>query len=162
MSPVSKPGKYGDHVAAVQQMIRADLEPAANLAQTALDTLDAIQAQLTRDREDMQVAATDHAAKNQLREQAWARVIQAIQEGVGKDPADVDYGAHMAKVQQLITDATQANAIAEEARKKLVALQESVATGELQEAGESLAHDEANAKRISVWRQVMAQIELGL
>ena len=68
----------------------------------------------------------------------------------------------MALVQQLIQDAQQANTVAEEVRKRLVALQENVASGVVQETVAADAHHAANTKRISVWRQVIEQIDLGL
>jgi hypothetical protein len=142
-------------------MVNADLSPAINVAQRLKNQLDAIDAKLAEDNAKLAVAAKDHAAKNQAREQAWQRAITEIQAGMGIDPNTIDYVEHMASVQALIAAASDANQDAEASRKVLVSLQKAVADGEAARTVNGEEHDVANRKRISVWRQVISQIESG-
>lgn len=150
LAPGQIPGKYADHLSDVTRMINSDLKPAINLAQTALSGMDGITTKLAADRVLLAAAEKEHSALNQVREQAWARVVKAIQDGIGTEPGTIDYAEHMMRVQSLIQEANEANNAAEVARKVLVSIRASVADGEASLAVASAEHDTRNRKRVSV------------
>ena len=156
------PGKYADHYSSVQRMINSECTKAINEAQRELTALDTVSAKLSADSVELSEAAKDHATKNQSREQAWQRVIAAINAGMGMDPSTLEYASHMAGVQALIVEAQSTIAEAEAARKRLVTAQEAVAADQAALGTAQAEHAKKNQIRIDVWRQVINAIELGI